>query len=128
MKLEKMTITIDFGNAAMQTIEDAADALREVCKRIDRGQEPTKIMDGNGNAVGSVEYESAAKPFARVGDKLRVVVPIDIAEDLEWPCGTVVEVVQVDRDSFEAAGPGCDAASFARIDLDSEHRWFDRVE
>ena len=59
MKLEKMTITIDFGNEAMQTIEDAADALREMCKRIDRGQEPTKIMDGNGQSVGSVEYESA---------------------------------------------------------------------
>ena len=54
-----MTLPIDFGNAAMQTIGDAADALREMCKRIDRGQEPTKIIDGNGNAVGSVEYESA---------------------------------------------------------------------
>ena len=59
MKLEKMTITIDFGKAAMQTIGDAAGALREMCKRIDRGQEPTKIIDGNGNAVGSVEYKSA---------------------------------------------------------------------
>jgi hypothetical protein len=55
--MESVKITINFGNAACQTLKDAAAILRELARRIDAGQEPTKVMDANGNSVGSVDYE-----------------------------------------------------------------------
>jgi hypothetical protein len=56
MKPERITITIELGNEAMQDMDDVARALKELARRIEAGQEPTKVMDVNGNGVGRVEY------------------------------------------------------------------------
>lgn len=57
-----LTLTIDFGNDAMQTGVDAARALRSVADKLARNGsfQPTKvdggkIMDLNGNSVGKWE-------------------------------------------------------------------------
>jgi hypothetical protein len=56
MKL--ITITIQLGNDAMQTKEDVANALRNTADKLEaRGFcNVSKVMDVNGNAVGTVEY------------------------------------------------------------------------
>jgi hypothetical protein len=56
MKPERITITIDLGNEAMQNMDDVARALQALAKRMLNGNEPAKVMDENGNSVGTVEY------------------------------------------------------------------------
>jgi hypothetical protein len=56
MKPERITITIELGNDAMQNMDDVARALKTLAERMESGREPTKIMDDNGNSVGTVEY------------------------------------------------------------------------
>ena len=46
------TLSIELGNEAMQTGEDAARALREVATGLDQGYDKGRIVDDNGNAVG----------------------------------------------------------------------------
>ena len=54
--MKNITITINLGNDAMHE-SDVAQALRDLAKRIDaKGLDyVTKVMDGNGNSVGTVE-------------------------------------------------------------------------
>jgi hypothetical protein len=56
MKPERITITIELGNEAMQNMDDVARALQALAKRMLNGNEPAKVMDENGNSVGTVEY------------------------------------------------------------------------
>ena len=55
--MQTITITITLGNDAMQSEADVARALRELAKRIDaKGLDyVTKVMDANGQSVGTVE-------------------------------------------------------------------------
>jgi hypothetical protein len=57
MKPERITITIELGNAAMQDMHDVARALKALAARFAAEQEPTKVIDLNGNSVGTVTYE-----------------------------------------------------------------------
>jgi hypothetical protein len=54
---KKVVITINFGNEAMQTEHDMCEALRELARRISKNglDKVSKVMDANGNAVGTVE-------------------------------------------------------------------------
>ncbi len=53
------TLTIELGNDAMQDGTDVASALRSVAKRVDGDSftrvDGRKIMDANGNSVGTWE-------------------------------------------------------------------------
>ena len=51
----KITITMKTGNAAFQNLDNVATALRELARQIDAGQRPSKVMDVNGNVVGTVK-------------------------------------------------------------------------
>lgn len=67
-----------------------------------------------------------------LGEKFVVLIPIAIAEDLEWPRGTVVECVEIHHGGGEFRGcemqhDGVDA-SFAAEDVFGEFRWFDPAE
>ena len=54
----KITITMQTGNEAFKTQWDVANALRALADRIDNGLDRvSKVMDENGNAVGTVETE-----------------------------------------------------------------------
>lgn len=60
------------------------------------------------------------------GDKLVTRRPLDIADDLQWPKGTIVEVDMVVESSFEARDDTGVLASFANTDI-YQNRWFDYV-
>jgi hypothetical protein len=50
----RLTLCIDSNNEAMQTYEDAAEALKQAARRIEREYSDTgTIIDRNGNAVGN---------------------------------------------------------------------------
>lgn len=51
----KVSINIDSDNDAMQTFQEAAAAVRGVASRIREGRTQGKILDVNGNTVGSWE-------------------------------------------------------------------------
>ena len=51
----KIKIEMETGNAAFESMSDVVTALRELAHRIESGQSPSKVMDGNGNAVGTVK-------------------------------------------------------------------------
>ena len=51
----KIKIEMKTGNEAFQTMEDVALALRELARRLAYGQTPTKVMDANGQSVGTVK-------------------------------------------------------------------------
>lgn len=58
----KFNCNIELGNDAMQNPQELAEALRELANRIENIDETTildgaKILDDNGNEVGSWEYE-----------------------------------------------------------------------
>ena len=57
--MEKVIITLDeLENAAFDDYQgELARILSEVGFRIEQGEQPRKLMDINGNKVGSVEYE-----------------------------------------------------------------------
>jgi hypothetical protein len=57
--LDKITITIRTGNSAFDgNVEgEVSRILRELASKIESGREPSKVMDINGNSVGTVEYE-----------------------------------------------------------------------
>ena len=54
--MNQVVITINLGNEACQDLRDVAVILRSLAARMEKGQEPTKPMDANGNSVGTVEY------------------------------------------------------------------------
>jgi len=67
------------------------------------------------------------------GQRLIVIVPINVSEDCEWEVGTQVEIVQVrERDidtwDYEIASADGNVGSFADIDIDGEYRWFDLID
>lgn len=49
-------LEIKLGNSAMQGAGQVAGALREVAAKIDRGRYDGKIMDDNGNSVGTYGF------------------------------------------------------------------------
>ena len=58
----KFRLNIEMGNDAMQTPRELAEALRELATRVesiaeDETQVSAKVLDDNGNEVGSWEYE-----------------------------------------------------------------------
>lgn len=60
MKISKLTIIIDnFENDAMQGDQNLviAQCLATLAQRFNQRQQPTKVMDDNGQSVGRVEYE-----------------------------------------------------------------------
>lgn len=71
--------------------------------------------------------ESVVMRVPREGDRLKVAVPIDIAEDLRWEIGREVEIVQVVDGGFEIEDSEGVVASFALQDIQGECRWFDYV-
>ncbi len=50
-------LRIELGNAAMQTPEDIADALRSVANKLESGNTEGSIRDLNGNTVGEFKIE-----------------------------------------------------------------------
>jgi hypothetical protein len=54
----KITISMQTGNEAFQNDNDIAKALIELAKRIKRSgiDNISKIMDSNGNSVGTVDF------------------------------------------------------------------------
>lgn len=53
--MDSVKLEIRMGNAAMQSGEDAARALREVAEKLDQGATSGPILDDNGNGVGHFE-------------------------------------------------------------------------
>ena len=55
------TITIELGNAAMETAEDIAAALRKLADQLDQGQhvphQTRCVKDVNGNVVGEAHWD-----------------------------------------------------------------------
>lgn len=51
-------LSIELGNAAMQTPEDVAHALHEVIVALDVGRTEGKIRDENGNTVGTWSFKA----------------------------------------------------------------------
>lgn len=51
------TLTIDTGNEAFtgDKAGEVARILKEIAKKLDKGQDSGKCMDGNGNGVGKWE-------------------------------------------------------------------------
>lgn len=49
----KLEIKIDSDNAACQTVEDAVWMLQELIRRIKKCDTGSKVMDENGNSVGT---------------------------------------------------------------------------
>jgi len=54
VQYDRFTLSIELGNAAMQTGRDVADLLRRVADRLDDGlpDGPRPVRDLNGNTVG----------------------------------------------------------------------------
>ena len=51
--MEKFTVDIELGNAAMDSHEDICDALAEIQKKLASGEFEGVVIDGNGNTVGT---------------------------------------------------------------------------
>jgi hypothetical protein len=51
--MDTFTLTIKLGNDAMQAAEDVARALRTVSIMLDDGYTEGRVMDENGNSVGT---------------------------------------------------------------------------
>jgi hypothetical protein len=49
----EFTLRIKSDNAAMQTAEDVVDALKTIISKIRTGRDGGKVMDANGNSVGT---------------------------------------------------------------------------
>lgn len=47
------TVTIQLGNAAMENTDHLAEALRGVAGQLESGRTEGRVMDENGNTVGS---------------------------------------------------------------------------
>lgn len=64
MPQPRFILTIELGNAAMQTPRDVADALRQAADVLENGptpsQVPQTIRDENGNTVGDYLYVAPA--------------------------------------------------------------------
>jgi hypothetical protein len=52
---ETFTLTVEMGNAAMETREDLAGALEAVAEKLRNGRDGGHVMDENGNTVGTFE-------------------------------------------------------------------------
>lgn len=55
-------LNIKLGNAAMLTMEDVAQALRDVADKLDAGRDQGVVKDANGNTVGEfggADFEAA---------------------------------------------------------------------
>jgi hypothetical protein len=57
MKTKTLTLKIEIGNDAMTDHADIAAALERVARRVYNGVEAGKIIDDNGNKVGSFQVE-----------------------------------------------------------------------
>lgn len=53
MQYKEFTVKIELGNAAMMDLEDVARALRRIADRLEAGSDGGKVMDTNGNSVGT---------------------------------------------------------------------------
>ena len=51
----QIKITMKTGNESFQSRRDVVMALTELARRFSVGQTPTKVMDNNGQAVGTVK-------------------------------------------------------------------------
>lgn len=58
---KEFKLKIALGNSEMDTLEDVADALEDVTKRMRHGAASGKILDANGNAVGGFGIEITTK-------------------------------------------------------------------
>ena len=56
---ESIKFSITFGNAACQYPTDLPGILRKMADQFENGREPERIIDGNGNKVGNIEYIEA---------------------------------------------------------------------
>jgi hypothetical protein len=57
--MEQIKITINTGNSAFEGGEgyELARILRGLADKLENGSEPSKLMDINGNSVGTIEYK-----------------------------------------------------------------------
>lgn len=60
--MDKIIITIKTGNAAFEAFEglehyEVARILRRLADKLENGSKPERLLDINGNNVGTVEYE-----------------------------------------------------------------------
>ena len=60
----EFTLTIQLGNAAMQTSEDVAEALARVADSLLAGVQSGTIRDINGNTVGSWNLPALPPEYA----------------------------------------------------------------
>ena len=51
----KFKLEIDSGNAGMSTVDDVAEALDQVARRLHCGVLSGRVMDVNGNSVGTFD-------------------------------------------------------------------------
>jgi hypothetical protein len=51
--MDEFKVKITLGNAAMETAEDVARALRDVAEALEDGRTEGPIFDDNGNKVGT---------------------------------------------------------------------------
>lgn len=77
--------------------------------------------------VNEASVESVVMRVPTEAAKLKVITPIDVAEDLRWEIGEEVEIVRVVEGGVEVEDVKGVVASFALQDLHGEHRWFDYV-
>jgi hypothetical protein len=53
MAINKFELYINMGNDGMQSLDDIAEALKQVQSQLWQGKEAGKIYDSNGNSIGS---------------------------------------------------------------------------
>lgn len=66
---EHITITIHTGNAAFEDYPatEIAACLRRLADRFERDGTPSRVMDSNGNAVGTVDIRQESFGMVRPG-------------------------------------------------------------
>jgi hypothetical protein len=54
-RMKRFKLQIEMGNAAMETLDDIADALEDTAQKLRQGKPLGPIFDLNGNKVGNYE-------------------------------------------------------------------------
>jgi hypothetical protein len=58
-RVDSFDVQVSLGNAAMDSHEDVARALREVADKVESGDYSGRVRDDNGNSVGAFSFRLA---------------------------------------------------------------------